>query len=175
MSDATTSNIYVVWLGCLNILLQKIKKNGLLAIEIEAEIPADPRSTFARFPETLQSPYIDFASDVLKIKANGYGDVEELQLYADHYIAGLVAQNVATPNSPVDENLLRAIWLVFRSYLKDFQPHLACEFGRQAIPAHSKPTSSELKVFLIQLEAKLRYRTKEELNQDIDDFIASLN
>jgi len=175
MSEAMTSNIYVIWLGCLNTLLQKIRKHGLLAAEVEAESPTNPNSTFSRFPETLQSPYIDFASDVLKILVNGHGNPEELQVYADHYIAGLIAQNVASQNASVDENLLRTIWLVFWAHLKSYPPLIACEFGRQAIPTDSKPSFSTLNRSLRELEAKLRYRTKDELDQDIDKFIASLN
>jgi hypothetical protein len=65
---------------------------GLMSIEGDIENPASPGSLFQQFPQTLARPYLDFATDLLRMRGIGTIEVAEMQVYAEHYIGGLMAK-----------------------------------------------------------------------------------
>lgn len=174
-------NTHIAWLACLSFVLNKIRKEGLMSIEGDVENPENAKSAFQLFPQTVAHPYIDFATDVLRLMVGGNLNADELQVYADHYIAGLTAKSSLFPGAGVDESLLRTIWLPLWASMKGNAPQVACEFGRQAMPLKIKPSFAELETTLRDINTQWRRRKGKNseggeggLNAEVDNFIASL-
>jgi chemotaxis protein MotA len=171
-------NAHIAWLGCLNYLLEKARREGLMSIECDVENPEKPNSAFQLFPQTVAHPYLDFATDVLRLIVGGNLTPEELQVYTDHYIAGLTAKNGLFSRAGADESLLRTIWLPLWASLKGNAPRVACEYGRQAIPQKIKPSFIELENTLRDINRRFRSHGQQNhevgLDAMVDSFIASL-
>ena len=163
-------NAHIAWLACLGALLRKVRSEGLMSIESEIETPEAENTLFRLFPQVLEAPYLEFATDILRMMVGGTLEADELQVYVDHYIAGLTAKR------GVDESLLRAIWLTLWASMKGYAPQVACEFGRQAIPLEHKPSFAELEQVLRDSRDAWRQRGNGEVDLDaaIADFMASL-
>ena len=137
-------NTHIAWLICLYRVLQKARKEGLIAIESDVEEP-QASLLFQRFPQVHAGPYLEFATDVLRLMVGGNLNAHEMITYADHYIAGLTAPRRRTGlwHKP-DASLLRAIWQMIWACMCGYNPATAVEFGRQAIPVRFKPGFLEL-------------------------------
>jgi len=174
-------NAHIAWLACLSFVLNKIRREGLMSIEGDVECPEEAASIFQLFPQTVAHPYIDFATDVLRLMLGCNLNADQHRVYADHYIAGLVAKSSVFTGAGVDESLLRTIWLTLWATLNGNAPLTACEFGRQAMPLKIKPSFAELETTLRDVNTKWRRRKGKNseggeggLNAEVDNFIASL-
>jgi flagellar motor component MotA len=174
-------NAYIAWCACLYFILNKIRREGLMSIEDDIENTEKPSSIFQMFPQTLDEPYLEFATDIFRITASGNLNAEELQVYADTYIAGLLKNNMDSP----DESLLRMIWLTIWANLRGYSPSMSIEFARQAIPIGIKPGCHELETLCKDVGKRQYPRTtshlefraggKASLDAAAEDFIKSLS
>lgn len=172
-------NAHIAWLACLYVLLQKMRREGLMSIEGDIEASDSTGSIFQYFPQTLAHPYIDFATDVFRLMLSCNLNADENQVYADHYIAGLLEKNGVFSGSSVDESQLKTIWLTLWGAMNGYAPLIACEFGRQAMPLKIKPSFIELENTLRNINRRLNcigIKTREGgLDAAVDNFIASLS
>jgi flagellar motor component MotA len=74
----------------------------------------------------LEPTYLEFATDYLRMVVSGNLNASELQVYADHAIAGFV-------EAGADARLLKTISLTLWASCSGYSPPSTCEFGRQAI------------------------------------------
>lgn len=171
-TPATYASAHVAWLVCLYAVLSKVRREGLLAVEADVESPLHPEAVFARYPQTQVQPYLEFASDVLRMMVGGNLNGEELGVYAEHYIAGLKASG-----GGVDESLLRTIWLSLWAGMCGYAPQVAVEFGRQGVPVKLKPSFVELEELLREARAREQQRAARDVNgfdAAVERFVASL-
>lgn len=164
---------YMAWLVCLYFVLSKARREGLMSLEVDVDEPHGEKSMFRDFPQTLEEPYLEFATDLLRMMVGGNLNSEEVAVYVEHAIAGHAAEGKA------NTHLLKTIWLTLWSSMSGYSPHSAVEFGRQAIPMREKPK-------FLDLEAQCRglykrgyrgtgwRRVEAEINSEIDRFMDSL-
>jgi len=129
---------YMAWLVCLYFVLSKARREGLMALEGDVDEPHGEQSLFRDFPQTLQEPYLEFATDLLRLAVSGHLNAEEVAVYVAHAIAGHAEEGQA------NLHLLKTIWLTLWASLSGYSPQSAVEFGRQAIPVRVKPTHTAL-------------------------------
>ena len=182
MSDTqppkTFADAHVAWLVCLYAVFSKIRREGLMSIEWHVESPEEEHSLFRSFPQTLEQPYLEFATDVLRMMVGGNLNADELKVYADHYIANLMTNDGASSGG-VNESLLRTIWLSLWAATSGYAPQIAVEFGRQAVPTKLKPSFIELENLLREARTLARQhsskRREGSLDAAVDSFVASLD
>lgn len=171
---------HMAWLICLHELMRTARRHGLLALESDVSMPESESSAFQRHPALQQQPYLDFARDLLRLRLGGFDDVAAVDLYAQESIATLTRRNwLGFPRA--DASLLKTIWLTLRCFYQGWAPAVACEFGRQAIPAPLRPDFDTLERLLA--EAAITASSGEntdptaprDLEAEADRFIASLD
>lgn len=171
------ANAHVAWLVCLFAVTHKVRREGLMSIEGDIESPEHPASVFHRFPQVQEQPYLEFATDVLRMMVCGNINAAELQVYADHAIAGLIAGS-SMFSGKVDESLLRTIWLTLWATMSGYAPQMAVEFGRQAVPVKLKPKFVELEELHKEMYRAARDTKRQPREGNLDEaaerFIASL-
>jgi flagellar motor component MotA len=170
--QTTYANAHLAWLVCLSAVTHKVRRDGLLSIEGDVECPEHPNSVFYLYPQVQEQPYLEFATDVLRMMVSGNLSVTDLQVYADYAIAGNCLFS-----DQVDESLLRTIWLTLWAALSGYTPQMAAEFGRQAVPVNLKPSFFELDDLLRETQVKRennRQKRDDGLDGAVDRFIASL-
>lgn len=168
------ANAHTAWLVCLFTLMNKSRREGLIAIERDIE-SHEGSPAFVLFPQTQEQPYCEFATDILRMMVAGNLDPVNLEVYANHYIAGLMTSKDTFP-SGVDESLLWTIWLTLWAAMCGYAPQVAVEFGRQGVPVKLKPSFIELEGLVKEFRAASFQRNKfGDYNAAIADFIASLN
>lgn len=172
----TFANAHVAWLACLGCLLHRVRIEGLMSIEWLIETSREEGNVFGHFPQVLDEPYLSFATDVLRMMVGGNLDPEDMQVYAKQAIASLMAADAQASGVKVDHTLLETIWLTLWAGIKGYAPQVAVEFGRQAVPATSKPTHSEQEgVFRETRDAWQESRKKAmDMENRIASFIKSL-
>ena len=165
--DAT----YVDWLKVLFFLLTKVRREGLMSIECAVEQPENAHSIFTQYPSTLEQPYLEFATSVMRMMVAGNLDPKDMQRYADLALAGYAEVG------EMNMHLLRTIWTTLWASMSGYHPNLAIEFGRQAIPVRCKPTFDELESIIKQAKSAQseKQEQQESLDQAIDRFMASMN
>lgn len=132
------STPYMAWLVCLYFVLSKARKEGLMALEGDVEEPYGEKSMFKDFPQTLEEPYLEFATDLLRLAISGNLNATEVAVYVEHAIAGHVEEG------QTNIHLLKTIWLTLWASMSGYSPSSSVEFGRQAIPVREKPRCLEL-------------------------------
>ena len=160
------------WLVCLFFVLSKTRREGLQSIEGDLDALKTEESLFRNFPQTMQAPYLEFATDVLRMAVAGNMNTEDLSVYAEHAIAGHAVAGGA------DLQILKTIWLTLWASLSGYAPHHAVEFGRQAVPVAIKPTHAELEAEYRGLSQRgykgLGWRRfSAETDELVDDFLDS--
>lgn len=173
----TFANPHIAWLVCLYTLLRQIRREGLMSIEADVENATSERSVFHQFPQTLAAPYLEFATDILRLMVGGTVEADTLTVYAEHYRSGFAQP--ANAASPPDQSLLNTIWLCLWSSVKGHVPQIAAEFGRQGIPSSLKPSFTELETLLKDSHRQITQRgldfERGGMEAAIDRFIASLD
>lgn len=170
---------HVAWLVCLGGIMNTVRRKGLLAIECEVSAPESEGSPFRRHPALLQQPYLDFARDLLRLRLGGFDNIADMDLYAQESIAALTRCNWFGIRR-ADASLLKTIWLTLHCFYRDWAPAVACDFGRQAIPAHLRPDFDTMERLLIETRrsAECGESADPDAPRDLDAeagrFIASL-
>ena len=173
-------NLHVAWLSCLFAVVSKVRKEGLMSIENDVEEPSHEDSVFARFPQVNRQPYLEFATDVLRMMVAGNLCAAEMQVYAECAIEGLRQAGAEHFRERVDESLLKTIWMTLWASMNGYAPQTAIEIGRQAVPVKYKPSFVELE--RVSKEVRCSYQKdvqsegKKESGLDgaVERFIASL-
>lgn len=163
------ANAHLAWLACLHQVLAQVRHDGLMSIEGDVDNPEHEASVFYPFPQTLEQPYLGFATDILRMMVSGNLNADELQVYVDHAIAG---HSKGLGFVRTDSSLLRTIWLTLWASLKGYAPVVACEYGRQAMPVKLKPTFGELDDLLRELKKSAQREGVEDLDAAVDEFMA---
>ncbi|MEN3371961.1 hypothetical protein [Dechloromonas sp. ZS-1] len=160
MASLNEHSPYVAWLGCLNAIGHKIRREGLMAIEADVERPMNEDSPFSKFPLTLKQPYLEFACDILRLMLGGMLNQPALiDLYAEN---ALRANRSGRFWQRADEKLLRLIAVTLRMLSDEHHPNVACEFGRQVIPALKRPAFNEVEEWLREQRVDARMPLSEE-------------
>lgn len=68
----------VAWLASLYSVLNKVRREGLMAIEMDVEFREREDSIFSRCPLVLKQPYLDFARDILLLMVGGMLESKDL-------------------------------------------------------------------------------------------------
>ena len=169
-----TESPHIVWLICLDELMRKVRKHGLLAIEADIEVPDSENGPFSRNPLLMQQPYQGFARDLFRLCLGGLLEDSDLDVYAQEAMTTLTRHGV-------DASILRTIWLTIRSFSRGRHPSLACEFGRQAIPVEMRPNFNTLENILAEARRVKEAKSQEQaggardLEAEAERFIASIS
>lgn len=148
-------SIHVVFITTLYLLSNKVRKEGLLAIEMDVECPEDEHSLFARAPELFKYPlHLEFMRDVLRVMLSGNLSPEQLGVFV------ATAKKSYMEADGKDESLWDCIWAMLYAYLQGNAPQIIAEFGRQAVPPKLRPTFNELEDML--KEARHAYQQKTQ-------------
>ena len=131
---------YMAWLVCIYFVLSKARREGLMSLEGDVDEPYGDQSIFKDFPQTLEEPYLEFATDLLRMTVSGNLNAAEVAVYVEHAIAGHAEEGQA------NIHLLKTIWLALWASMSGYSPHASVEFGRQAIPVRDKPKHAALEV-----------------------------
>jgi len=170
---------HVAWLVCLGEIMNTVRRKGLLAIEHEISMPESEGAPFLRHPALLKQPYLDFARDLLRLRLGGFDDIADLDLYAKESIATLTQRNWLGIRQ-ADASLLKTIWLTLHSFYQGWSPTVACDFGRQAIPAHLRPDFDTIERLLTEARRAVVCgepadpNTPRNLDTEAEQFINSL-
>ena len=171
---------HVAWLLCLGEIMSMARRKGLMAIEVEVSMPASEGSSFRRHPALLQQPYLDFACDLLRLRLGGFDDMALMEAYAQEAIATLTRRNWLGLRR-ADPTLLKTIWLTLRAFCEGWAPAVACDFGRQSIPAGLRPDFDTLENLLAESRRMVDSAegTQQEgprnLDAEADAFIETLS
>lgn len=170
---------HVVWLLCLHEIMSKVRKKGLLAIECEVSMPDATDSPFRRHPALMRQPYLDFTRDLLRLRLVGFDDMALMEAYAQESIATLAQRNCLGLHR-ADVSLLKTIWLTLRAFFAGWTPLVACDFGRQAIPARLRPDFDLMENLLTESRRMsdsvngVSQSGLRDLDAEAEKFIASL-
>lgn len=166
-------SVHVTWLACLYCVLSKVRRSGLMSIEEDVEHPESKVSIFSNYPLVLKQPYLDFATDMLRMMHGGSLHSENLNLYSEIAIDRMTTFRWFRK---VDRSILELISLTLQMAVQGYSPRVACEFGRQAIPFGKKPSFQVLEKILIGQERILGFlgRSVQNLDDEVDRFVQSL-
>ncbi len=164
---------YMAWLVCLFFVLSKARREGLMSLEGDADEPYGEKSMFRDFPQTLEEPYLEFATDLLRLAVRGNLNAPEVTVYVEHAIAGHAEEGLA------NIHLLKTIWLTLWASMSGYSPSCSVEFGRQAIPVPEKPKCLELEAECRSLDRRgykgTGWRRVEfQMEKAVEQFMASL-
>jgi chemotaxis protein MotA len=164
---------HVAWLACLYSVLSKVRREGLMAIEMDVESPERKESIFSRYPLVMKQPYLDFARDILRLMLGGMLESKDLDLYSRAAIDGMSKRRFFRK---ADRSLLELIALTLRMAAVGYGPQVACEFGRQAIPAAKRPSFGALEELLKEQDGIRRSPGGEVRNfeEEVERFVQSL-
>lgn len=169
---AHEKEFYMDWLKVLYLLMDKVRKEGLISIEGDVDNPSGKQSVFSRFPSTLEQPYLEVATDFLRLILWGNCNPKEMQRISDLVLNGYAEAGKA------NMHVLRLIWTTLWAAISGYAPQVAVEFGRQAIPLHCKPVYAEMHDEISQVKyhlSKEQIRKRETLDVAIDRFMASIS
>lgn len=164
---------HVAWLACLYGVLSKVRREGLMAIEMDVESPENKESIFSNYPLVLKQPYLDFARDILRLMVGGMLESKDLDRYCRVAIDGMTRRRWFRK---ADGSILELIALTLRMAAEGYGPQVACEFGRQAIPVGQKPSFGVMEELLKEQNGILRSSggTVRNLDEDVERFVLSL-
>lgn len=155
-------------LGTLFLLLQKIRKEGLMSIESDIE-PPEKSSAFDIVAYEKSKNVYAALCDTLRMMAGGNLNPEEMNDYMGAYgkTAGLNSSQ---------ESQFEVMRLTLVAWLRGYAPQVAVEFGRQGIPFEIKPSFLELEDFLKELRNSEGGTLKrpEDVERALERFYESL-
>ena len=174
---------YIIWLKVMFTLLQKVRKEGLMAIECDIEYIEESKvlKCFNLNYENNKIP-LTFMSDILRLMVGGNLECNEINEHAISYI-----DNICDSSSVVKlfkqndlKNLLTVIWSILKSSMQGYAPQISLELGRFHIPFKSQPTFLELEAKI--KEAKIEFNTflnkdtgHNNFDQTLTNFITSIS
>lgn len=146
------SSVHASYLRTLYLLLCKIRREGLMAIEEDVEVPEQSR-IFLSSPDLHDRPiHFEFLRDTLRLMVGGLLDPADLTLYAD------TAEKAFLLTEAPDVVLWNALRTTIIAAVRGCAPQVAVEFGRQALPYDTRPSFDELE----QLLKNAHYAWREE-------------
>ena len=137
--------VHLQVLGTLCLLLRKVRREGLMSIENDIE---DMRrsiliQSMGHYDEA-NDPVYTFISDVMRIMVSGNLNASENGQYMEAYRKTTVLVGV-------QESMFEVARLTLIANLNGYPPKMCMEFGRQGIPAKSKPSFQELEKFISEV------------------------
>jgi len=158
---------YLQLLGTLYLILDKIRRRGLIAVEDDIERPKES-ALFNAINEYDQANEVvyTFACDALRLMVSGSLNIEDMQRYVDAYrkTSALTDEQAA---------LFDCIRLTLIATLNGNAPSIAIEYGRQGILPDEKPTFQELEDFIRSVK-KEPEPTIENIEARLKGFYASI-
>jgi flagellar motor component MotA len=126
----------------LFLIFQKIRREGLMSIEMDIERPADSAlfTTIAEFDDG-NAPIYTVLCDALRLMVGGNLDTGRMARY-------LTSARKTSDLSKKQESLFDALESTILAILYGCAPSVAVEFGRQCIPANLKPSFNEFEDYL---------------------------
>lgn len=165
-------NIHVSYLSALYLILYKIRREGLMSIEEDVEVPEQSR-IFLALPELRSQPvHFEFMRDTLRLMFYGSLEPEIVTLFAE------TAEKAFLRTDKPDVALWDAIRVTIIASLRGCLPLVAVEFGRQAISVETRPTFDELIELLRSTKCTLREEAEAvapPLEQRVAAWFARLN
>lgn len=163
-------SIHIVFITTLYLLVNKIRKEGLMSIEMDVECPEDERSQFARAPELLKYPlHLEFMRDVLRVMVSGNLSPEQLGVFA------ATAKKAYMEADGKDESLWDCIWAILYACLQGNAPQIAADFGRQAIPPKLRPSFNELEDLLKEARRSHQQKTQRPELSDSQSLVQAVD
>ena len=154
----------------LFVVFQKIRREGLLSIEMDIESPQDS-ALFTAIGEFYEGNAVIYTvlCDALRLMAGGNLETSAMRRYlASARKSCYLIKNQGT--------LFDAMESSFLAILDGCAPSIAVEFGRQCIPAKHKPSFSEFEEHLRNLrQHQNSVMTREETDASLVRFFAGIN
>ena len=168
--------IHIAFITTLYLLTNKIRREGLMSIEMDVESPEAEHSVFARTPELFKYPlHLEFIRDVLRVMVCGNLSPQQLGFFA------ATAKKSYMEADGKDESLWDCIWAMLYACLEGNAPQIIAEFGRQAIPAKQRPSFNELEDTLKEARRALQQKSQrpdlsdsQSLAQAVDALFAGM-
>ncbi len=156
-------------LATLYLVLQQVRREGLMSIESDIDQPRKSElfTAIAPFDEANAAIYT-VVCDVLRLIVGGNLDLGDMTRYlaAARKTAGLAAEQ---------HSLLDVLELTLIPTLNGTAQQVAVEFGRQGMPASVKPGFAEFEDFLRDIRRKKNsLMTRVETDQALEGFFAGL-
>jgi chemotaxis protein MotA len=132
--------------------LNKVRKEGLLSVEMDVEKPEES-TIFKNYPDFLNDHHArDFVCDTLRMAITGgvepfdMDQMMELDMEVHHHDATQPVNVSSNMAKTADEHngYLHVLRVLLLSFLKGSAPMIAIEVGRRAIPAHVRPSFDEM-------------------------------
>ena len=135
-------------LGTLFLILQQVRREGLMSIEGPVEHPAESPlfAAIAPFDESNTRVYT-LLCDALRLLLGGLQNSAEMARY-------LAAARKTSGLSNKQQSLFDALEITLLASMDGNPPRVAVEFGRQCIPARFKPSFTEFEVFLHDINTR---------------------
>lgn len=151
-------------IGELYLVLEKIRKEGLLSVEEDVENPRESKlfGTLGDYDIANEPVYI-FACDVLRLMVAGNMNAAEMGQY-------MFAYRRTTELNDEQQSMFEVARLTLLASLEGHRPSVSIEFGRHGIPAGIKPSSKELE----DLIQAITDRSKESVEARLDKFFDSI-
>lgn len=168
LSSSGEASSFLQLLGTLYLLFFKMRREGLISVEVDADNPLDSVlfNEIATYDKTNEVVYT-FVCDVLHLMLSGEMEIENIQFYMDAY--------VKTTTLTIEQAaLFDCARLAFRALLSGSSPYMATEYGRHGIPAKDKPSYQQLNEFIHGLRNKGNL-TMENIEVRLVEFYASLD
>lgn len=154
----------------LFLIFQKIRREGLMAIEMDVERPRDSAlfTAIAEFDDGNAVIYTVMC-DALRLIVGGNLETGWMTRY-------LASARKTSDLSKKQESLFDALESSILAILDGINPSVAVEFGRQCIPANLKPSFNEFEDYLRDLrQRKDSGMTSEETDASLVRFFAGID
>lgn len=170
--NSPSPSVFVSCLRVLFLILSKIRREGLMAVEADVEEP-ERSAIFAAYPELREHRHqFEFLRDMLRLMVGGNLDHEIVSLFAD--TARLSFLRTDNP----DIALWECIRATLMASLHGCAPQVAVEFGRQAIPWEDRPSFEELEALLKNAQPSKSEYTEPDasgtLERSVEEWFATM-
>ena len=161
-------NAYQQLFATLHLLLDKIRRKGLIATENDIENPKESAvfNAIASYDIANEVVYT-FVCDALRLMVSGNLNLDDMLRYMDAY-------RKTSTLSDEQSALFDCVRLTIIATLNGNAPSMAIEHGRQGVPAKEKPTFQELEDFIRSVKRGPE-PTAENIESRLKDFYASLD
>ena len=154
----------------LFLIFQKIRRKGLMSIEMDIERPRESEmfTAIGEFDEGNTVIYTAMC-DALRLMVGGNLETGEMTRY-------LASARKTSDLSKKQVSLFDALESSILAILDGINPSVAVEFGRQCIPANLKPSFNEFEDYLRSLhQRKDSTMTSEETDASLVRFFAGID
>lgn len=154
----------------LFLIFQKIRRKGLMSIEMDIESPKESElfTTIGEFDASNAVIYTVLC-DALRLIVGGNLDTDRMTRY-------LASARKTSDLSKKQESLFDALESTILAILNGLNPSVAVEFGRQCIPAILKPGFNEFEDYLRDLrQRKDSVMISEDTDASLVRFFAGID